>query len=443
MIRTGLCSNPREYLLREYRRLGVLMCLIWVASVPLPVRAGISPIIADVDSARAGGPAVPLIRFYQKYISDLRYGRCRFEPSCSQYALEVVEDRGLLIGSALAADRLIRCNASAWKNYSRGSTGRLSDPARGRGPIAPVPVVPEWLLPDLPLTLPVSQPGRIREYARFAEKLAESGDCDRAITEYQRVAFLAPERDVLFWSRVKAGSCHFRVRAWPAAEAELLSGIPLARDGSDRDALRLMVGASRFNSGDYRGCEAILDRCESPLIPRAGDSSPDGLDDSGDGRGRLCEQRLSEKRLLMKGLCACAEGDWNEGVADFRAVPERYPGSSFGEHANYLARCASEGDQVARKSPALASGMSAVVPGLGQAYCGRFMDGLRHLVFDGILIYEVYRLIDHDNYPGAYLMAGIALPFYMGNVVGARRSAERFNRAKRSEFLVSVMEGVE
>ena len=80
-----------------------------------------------------------------------------------------------------------------------------------------------------------------------------------------------------------------------------------------------------------------------------------------------------------------------------------------------------------------------VLPGLGQIYCGRYMDGARHLVFNGILMYQVYRLIDHENYPGAYLVAGIALPFYVGNVIGAGRSAETFNRTERSGFLISLM----
>ena len=428
--------------MREYRRFAVLMCLAWVAAVPLQVRAGMLSLKADVDSARAGGPAVGLIRFYQMYISDLRYGRCRFEPSCSQYALEVVEDRGVLVGSALAADRLIRCNASAWKNYPRGSTGRLSDPAHGEAPIETMPVVPEWLLPDLPLTLPVSRPERILEDARFADKLAESGDCDRAITEYKRVAFLSPEREVVLWSHAKAGYCHFRVRAWQSAEAELLSGIPLAGDPYERDALRLMVGASRFNSGDYRGCRAVLDQCESPFPPHTGASAGAGPNRSGNGEGRHSEI-FSQKRLLLSGLCALAEGDWKAGVVEFQAVCEAFPGSQFEEHAAYLARCALKEDRVARRSPTLASGMSGVFPGLGQAYCGRYMDAVRHFVFDGILIYQIYRLMDHDNYSGAYLVAGFTLPFYMGNVVGAWRSAERFNRVKRSEFTVSVIQGIE
>lgn len=51
-----------------------------------------------------------LIRFYQKYISPLFPGCCRFTPTCSQYALEAIQKYGLRKGSFLAIKRIFRCN---------------------------------------------------------------------------------------------------------------------------------------------------------------------------------------------------------------------------------------------------------------------------------------------------------------------------------------------
>lgn len=53
---------------------------------------------------------IRLIRFYQKDISPAFPARCRFCPTCSQYALEAVEKHGALRGSGLALRRLLRCN---------------------------------------------------------------------------------------------------------------------------------------------------------------------------------------------------------------------------------------------------------------------------------------------------------------------------------------------
>jgi putative membrane protein insertion efficiency factor len=35
---------------------------------------------------------------------------CRFTPTCSQYAIEAIHSRGVLIGSALTAKRICRCH---------------------------------------------------------------------------------------------------------------------------------------------------------------------------------------------------------------------------------------------------------------------------------------------------------------------------------------------
>lgn len=51
-----------------------------------------------------------MIRFYKARISPLLPSVCRFDPTCSTYALEAVEKHGALKGSWLAFKRLLRCN---------------------------------------------------------------------------------------------------------------------------------------------------------------------------------------------------------------------------------------------------------------------------------------------------------------------------------------------
>lgn len=50
------------------------------------------------------------IRFYQNGISPLYPPRCRYIPTCSQYALEAVEKYGAVKGTFLATKRILRCN---------------------------------------------------------------------------------------------------------------------------------------------------------------------------------------------------------------------------------------------------------------------------------------------------------------------------------------------
>lgn len=51
-----------------------------------------------------------LIRVYQLFVSPLSVPRCRFWPSCSEYAREALAIHGAARGSLLAARRILRCH---------------------------------------------------------------------------------------------------------------------------------------------------------------------------------------------------------------------------------------------------------------------------------------------------------------------------------------------
>jgi putative membrane protein insertion efficiency factor len=53
---------------------------------------------------------VILIRIYQQAISRWLPPRCRFYPSCSQYAITALQQHGALKGATLATRRILRCH---------------------------------------------------------------------------------------------------------------------------------------------------------------------------------------------------------------------------------------------------------------------------------------------------------------------------------------------
>ncbi|MCX5472532.1 membrane protein insertion efficiency factor YidD [Alcaligenes sp. A-TC2] len=53
---------------------------------------------------------VLLVRGYQLFMSPLLGPRCRFYPTCSQYAIQALQTHGPLKGTWLAARRLVRCH---------------------------------------------------------------------------------------------------------------------------------------------------------------------------------------------------------------------------------------------------------------------------------------------------------------------------------------------
>jgi hypothetical protein len=51
-----------------------------------------------------------LLRLYKRFVSPLLPPACRFEPSCSVYAMNAVAKHGAVKGVYLAVKRLLRCH---------------------------------------------------------------------------------------------------------------------------------------------------------------------------------------------------------------------------------------------------------------------------------------------------------------------------------------------
>ena len=54
--------------------------------------------------------AVAMVRMYQVAVSPVLGPACRYEPNCSQYAVEAIERYGVIRGAWLATRRVVRCN---------------------------------------------------------------------------------------------------------------------------------------------------------------------------------------------------------------------------------------------------------------------------------------------------------------------------------------------
>ena len=80
-------------------------------------------------SAFAGRVLTGPISLYQRLISPLLPRRCKYEPTCSAYAIEAVRTHGVLRGTILAAWRLLRCNP-----FSHGGHDPVSDQRLFRHP---------------------------------------------------------------------------------------------------------------------------------------------------------------------------------------------------------------------------------------------------------------------------------------------------------------------
>lgn len=92
---------------------------------PLPARAARAAVIA------------PIV-VYRRVISPALPRRCKYEPTCSRYAIDAIRGYGILRGLVLAGWRLLRCNPWSYGGYDPVESQRVFAVARARARVGTV-----------------------------------------------------------------------------------------------------------------------------------------------------------------------------------------------------------------------------------------------------------------------------------------------------------------
>ena len=72
------------------------------------------------------------IRAYRRLVSPLFPRRCKYHPTCSEYALDAVRSYGVFRGAVLATWRLLRCNPLSNGGVDYAHEQRLFAPPAAR-----------------------------------------------------------------------------------------------------------------------------------------------------------------------------------------------------------------------------------------------------------------------------------------------------------------------
>ena len=73
--------------------------------------------MAGTVSRLLAWPLIGIVRLYGVAISPLLGRNCRFQPTCSEYAIEALREYGVLKGTWLAARRISRCHPWGGSGY--------------------------------------------------------------------------------------------------------------------------------------------------------------------------------------------------------------------------------------------------------------------------------------------------------------------------------------
>jgi tetratricopeptide (TPR) repeat protein len=283
------------------------------------------------------------------------------------------------------------------------AAGAQASSAASAPPSPGAPAIDATLSPAAP---PAPPPvADAREVRRFADRLLADGDFYRAIGEYRRYLFLAPDAPDRTGARLAIGRAYLAGDRAADAAAWFDTLAAAESDPAIAAAWRYQAGLARLADEDF---PAAADDLEAAAAGLPG------------YRGRA---------LTLRGFALAAADRDDEAVATLRlAAREPDAGALAPELADELAR---RDEELAHRSPAVAGILSAIVPGAGHAYVGDVGLGLTALAWNGLFAWGLYETIDARLWGLTAVVGAVEALFYGGAITGSVAAAHKFNRDAR------------
>jgi len=237
----------------------------------------------------------------------------------------------------------------------------------------------------------------------FADALYAEGDHYRAITEYKRFIHQNPQMPACAHARLRIARSYLAGERWSEAEKQLQR---LQENWpTSPEALRgaLLYAEIPFRRGQYAHARQ---------------------------RYRLAGKQHPEQLLPSRYRVAWTYIEQGEyPAAHEELVSLQQP------QASELAADLEQLQQLEEKSPGLAGGLSALLPGAGQLYVGRSRDAGISFALNAAFILATLEAFDNDNEFLGGILLFFELGWYSGNIYNAVNGAHHSNREQRENLL--------
>ena len=144
------------------------------------------------------------------------------------------------------------------------------------------------------------------------------------------------------------------------------------------------------------------------------------------------KSRLSqENKTVVQSCDLLLNGDYKQ--ANFLAEDASGKNPDFPRDIKILSEKAA---RIKFKSPVIAAGFSAIIPGTGKFYTKNWTDGVVSMLFVVANGWQAYRGFNDRGVKSGYgwTFASLSASFYIGNIFGAVKAAKRYNKNKKNEI---------
>jgi len=345
-----------------------------------------------------------LFDFYQTFISDTRGGKCPMYPSCSKHSISAFQNKGALTGLLYTTDRLMRCGHEH-KLYAQAFVNggvKLLDPV---------------LESELDSIIVKPAPRRFGKNLNFYQEkndttfflhLINKGQYTAAITEYHRIKHFG---DTSKPSLILEYNYYSSLSALGEYEKILYDYQFDLHPNLKKEPLMLLeVGETWYHLENY---EKAIETAETITSP----------------------SRYDDQAKLFKGFVHAHAADYESALEEFRDISPEF---IYSEYAQHNQRIVNELSTLKRKSRT-AAGLASIIPGGGYLYTGHKTTAVSSFVLNGLLAYATYTSFNTGNYGVGVLTGIFSMSFYVGNISGGIKSADRYNKAKESQLKRKLM----
>lgn len=254
------------------------------------------------------------------------------------------------------------------------------------------------------------QEGAPERISAFADHLFDQEDYYRAITEYERLIFLFPKHPLAKTAEYRIALAYFKGEKLPQA-IQRLRKISEDRAGEDLGKQALAtLGDAYVQKKEYTAAIEVFDRF---LKADPGHQQADAV-------------------RIKIGWAYLRQGNWRQASEEFRKLPQDSP---LRQNAEGLAQDAAAYPDIPAKSPVLAGGLSAVLPGAGQLYVGRPTDAAISFALNSVFLWATIEAFNNDNNVTGAILLFFESGWYLGNVYNAVNNAHKYNRRAEQTYL--------
>lgn len=226
----------------------------------------------------------------------------------------------------------------------------------------------------------------------YADFLYQKGEYYRAISEYKRLQFFFPDSRYHDRSVLQIGRSYLAGKDFQEAinHWQLQIDAPGNLKSPALDQARVLLGIT------------LLDKdLDKPY--------------------RLRVKRIEEALTQFQSLGS----DLDRLPAEYQAIPA-------------FVRDWKNRPEIDAQSPWIAGGLSAVLPGAGSAYNGRYLEGAYALFFTGLFLAATLDAVNNDQSELSVLFGFFTISFYGGSIYTAVNGAHKLNDRMRHEQLIWV-----